>query len=109
MSIQSTRSFSRRSAVAGLGASGLGLALATRSGTATAQDGAGDLAGHPLVGTWLAMTGGGIVPQYHGADGSIVAYFPPNYVDPALGLTFQGPALGHWEPVGARGARLTFI
>jgi hypothetical protein len=102
-------SVSRRSALAGLGAGGLGLALAIREGTAAAQDGDGDLAGHPLVGTWAVLTPGGVVPQTHGPDGSMIAAFPPNYVDPMLGLTFQGPALGRWESTGAHGGRFTFI
>ena len=100
---------SRRTALASLGVGGLSLALATRGGTATAQEGGGDLAGHPLVGTWAVMTPGGVVPQIHGADGSVIAAFPPNYVDPALGLTFQGPGLGRWEPDGERTGHFTFF
>ena len=81
------RSLSRRTALAGLGATGLGLALGS---SATAQEASlSDLAGHPLTGTWAA--------------------FPPNYVDPALGLTFQGPALGRWEADGERTGHFTFI
>lgn len=97
---------SRRTALAGLGAGGLGLALAAR-GTA-AQEGAGDPA-HPLVGTWAVVTTGGVVPQIHGADGSVIAAFPPNYVDPVLGLTFQGPGLGRWEPGDERSGPFTFF
>ena len=67
------------------------------------------LAGHPLAGTWAVMTPGGVVPQTHHADGSLIAAFPPNYVDPVLGLTFQGPALGQWESTGERTGRFTFI
>jgi hypothetical protein len=67
------------------------------------------LANHPLAGTWAALTEGGVVPQTHGADGSIIAAFPPNYVDPVLGLTFQGPALGRWESTGARSGRFSFL
>ena len=102
------RSVSRRTAVAGLGAGGLGLALTHRGGTA-AQDGASDLAGHSLVGTWAVMTPGGVVPQTHGSDGSFNAAFPANYVDPDLGLTFQGPALGRWEADDERSAHFTAI
>jgi hypothetical protein len=96
----------RRTALAGLGAGGLGLAMTSR-GT-SAQD-ATDMAGHPLVGSWVALTPGGAVPQLHGADGSIIAAFPPNYVDPVLGLTYQGSALGRWEADGERRGRFTFI
>ena len=31
----------------------------------------------------------------------------PNYLDPTLGLTFQGPLLGAWEPVSERGVHFT--
>ena len=68
-----------------------------------------NLAEHPLTGAWAVMTPGGVNPQTHGADGSLIVAFPPNYVDPVLGLTFQGPALGRWESTGARSGRLTFL
>ena len=101
------RSLSRRTALAGLGATGLGLALGS---SATAQEASlSDLAGHALTGTWAVLTLGGVVPQIHGADGSLIAAFPPNYVDPMLGLTFQGPALGRWEADGERTGHITFI
>jgi hypothetical protein len=99
---------SRRVALAGLGAGGLGATLAATAGHA-AQEGAGDLAAHPLVGTWAVQTPGGVVPQTHGPDGSVVVANPPSYVDPALGLTFQGPALGRWEADGDRGFLFTAI
>jgi hypothetical protein len=100
---------SRRTALAGLSAAGLGLALTATGRGASAQEETGDLAGHPLTGTWAVWTLGGIVPQIHGADGSLIAASPPNYVDPALGLTFQGPALGRWEADGERTGHFTFI
>ncbi len=78
--------------------------------TSMAQEATPDaLVNHPLVGTWAVMTTGGVVPQTHGPDGSIIAAFPPNYVDPVLGLTFQGPALGRWESTGERTGRFTFL
>ncbi len=100
---------SRRTALAGLGAGGLGLALAAAARPAAAQEGASDMASHPMVGTWAAVTPGGVVPQIHGADGSFIAAFPPNYVDPMLGLAFQGPGLGRWEPDGERRGLITFL
>jgi len=101
---------SRRTALAGLGAAGAGLALAATVHPAAAQEAAaGDLANHPLVGTWAVQTPGGVTPQIHGPDGSVVVAFPPNYVDPALGLTFQGTALGRWEADGDRIGRFTAL
>ena len=105
---QPDRSVSRRAALAGLGAGGLALALAAAH-PAVAHEGAGDLAGHPLVGTWAVMAPDGVIPQFHGPDGSVVVAYPPNYVDPVLGLTFQGPGLGRWESTGARSGRFTFL
>jgi hypothetical protein len=85
-------------------------AFAVGRSSAVAQEATADaLAGHPLVGTWAVMTPGGVVPQIHGPDGSIIAAFPPNYVDPTLGLTFQGPALGRWESTGERSGHFTVI
>ena len=109
MTANTNRSVSRRTALAGFGAGGLGLALAAPGSTARAQADDGDLASHPLVGTWAAITPGGVVPQTHHADGTIIAAFPPSYVDPGLGLTFQGPALGRWESTGARSGRFMFL
>ncbi len=51
---QRASSVSRRSALAGLGADGLGVALAATTRHAAAQDAATERAAHPLVGTWLA-------------------------------------------------------
>jgi hypothetical protein len=84
-------------------------ALTAGRTTAAQEVTPGNLAGHPLVGTWAVMTTGGLVPQTDGTDGSFIAAFPPNYVDPALGLTFQGPGLGRWESTGERGGRFTFL
>ncbi len=107
--LQSSSSLSRRAALVGVGAAAAAVGLGHVE-RATAQEATpGALAGHPLVGTWAVMTPGGVVPQTHGPDGSIIAATPPNYVDPVLGLTFQGPALGRWESTGVRSGRFTFI
>jgi hypothetical protein len=106
---QSSSNLSRRAALGGVGAvaAAVGLGQVDR---AIGQEAAPDaLATHPLVGTWAALTPGGVIPQTHHADGSIIAAGPPNYVDPALGLTFQGPSLGQWESTGARSGRFTFL
>jgi hypothetical protein len=106
---QSSSRLSRRTALAGAGAAAAGVGLG-QVDHALAQETTPDaLANHPLVGTWAVMTTGGVVPQTHGADGSFIAAFPPNYIDPVLGLTFQGPGLGRWESTGARSGRFTFL
>jgi len=84
--------------------------LAATDRQASAQDATAEaMAGHPLVGTWMVMVPGAVVPQIFGPDGSVVAAFPPNYVDPALGLAFHGPALGRWEATGDRSGHFTVI
>src|SRR5687768_1964759 len=92
----------RRTALAGLSAGGLGLAVATRGHTAAAQEAATDLAGHPLVGTWMAMTPFGASPETLSADGSFVA--GPPIIGPGAdgGVTYLGPAIGVWESTGER-------
>ena len=105
--VRSNPTVSRRAAVTGLGAAGLGMAIVAQ-GT-SAQDATAEMTNHPLVGSWAVQTLGGVVPQLHCADGSIVAFFPPSYVDPVLGLTFQGPALGRWEADGERRGNFTFL
>ncbi|HYP61589.1 MAG TPA: hypothetical protein VEQ36_14255, partial [Thermomicrobiales bacterium] len=48
------RTVSRRTALAGLGGGGLGLALSSTLRQASAQDASpAAMAGHPLVGTWI--------------------------------------------------------
>src|SRR5215213_3164906 len=63
------RSLSRRTALAGLGAGAVTLATARRS---SAQDPVGELASHPIVGTWNAMTPGGPVLADFSADGTAI-------------------------------------
>jgi hypothetical protein len=100
---------SRRAALGGVGAAAATVGLGHVDRTLAQETTPDALANHPLVGTWAVMTTGGVVPQTHGADGSFIAAFPPNYVDPVLGLTFQGPGLGRWESTGGRGGRFTFL
>ena len=103
-------SISRRAALAGLGVGSLGLALAATTRQASAQDTTAEaMAGHPLVGTWVVMVPGAVIPQIFGPDGSVVTAFPPNSVDPALGLAFHGAALGRWEATGDRSGHFTVI
>ncbi len=77
---------------------------------ATAQQATpGATASHPLAGTWLVNTPGGLSPATFATDGSVTLGVPPSYVDPALGTAFQGPALGTWEPDGERRGHFTVV
>lgn len=92
-------SVSRRAAFAGLGAGGLGLALANATRSA-AQDAAVDMATHPLVGLWQFPAGGpdaSLSPwvfQIFHADGILTSW--------DAGANNVG--LGLWRPTGARTA-----
>jgi hypothetical protein len=85
---------SRRVAVAGLGASGLGAALTGRG--ASAHDDATNLATHPAVGLWTNLVGPDTPPglrafnAIHG-DGTISGMH-----------SFGGPAAGAWRATGER-------
>jgi predicted lipoprotein len=95
------RSVSRRAALAGLGAGGLGLALAATARGVAAQDATpGATAGHPIVGTWVIdrdVTGTTEVP--------VVVVFTADggFIDPGQGVA------GVWEPTGPRSAAKTII
>src|SRR4051794_28206069 len=98
---------SRRAILAGVAGTALG--LSALDGAAAQEATAGALAGHPLIGTWLVNTPGGLSPAIFAADGSVVLGVTPNYVDPQLGLTFQGPLLGTWAPDGERSGHQTVV
>lgn len=101
---RSRASVTRRTALAGLGAGGLGLALAATVRQASAQDATPvSMAGHPLVGAWMVTIPG-----------------PPNTPGPALidytsdGIVHQldpsrGNATGAWAATGERTGVLTLV
>jgi hypothetical protein len=112
MTTSTTRqSVSRRTALVGLGAGGLGLALtAATARHASAQDTAAAMAKHPLVGTWLAGASAAQLTVTHfGADGNLtqngflVGTSPDNRM-----MMQSSPFAGVWEPDGARGIHITF-
>jgi hypothetical protein len=109
---QSPSRLNRRAALGAGGAAAAALSL-SRLHPAAAQDATPDattrmmaMTSHPIVGAWLALKPSP-VPLIFGADGTITLGPAPNYLDPTLGLTFQGPVLGAWEPVSERGAHFT--
>ena len=94
-----TRPVTRRSAIAGLGAGGLGVALAARRLGANAQDATPtSLAGHPFVGAWIVDRNPDDpteIPTYNviTSDGTII--------DPSVG------GAGVWEATGPNTANFT--
>ena len=99
------RSVSRRTALAGLGACGVGLALAPPG--VAAQEATPGMASHPLVGTWLDA-GGANLARY-GADGSVTTAWAANFADGSGNVLFQSPGLGVWEAIDDRSARFTSV
>ena len=92
----------RRAALAGLGAGGLGLALAATGRPAAAQD--AEMANHPLVGTWLAGRAPNDISVAHWSpDGNMSTNLPTVGVDADGAITHSDPAMGSWVPEGARG------
>jgi len=105
---RTTNPVSRRTALAGLGAGGIGLAVAASARPAAAQDAASEaMAGHPIVGVWNAMTPGGPSLATFLADGSATFANPPTAMDPARGVVYLSPSVGTWEPVSERGIHFT--
>ena len=96
----------RRTALAGLGAGGIGIALGTRVRRVSAQDAA---ASHPIVGVWNAQTPSGPSLANFQADGSATFGTIPSYVDPALGVVLQSSSFGTWEATGDRSMHFTAI
>jgi hypothetical protein len=116
MTISTTiETISRRTALTGLAAGGLGLALATTCVGASAQAAATDLANHPLAGTWLAMANPPLpedpqiaVPSYYGADGSVLLMFPLSALGPQ-GVVFGAAGVGTWEADGEQRGHFTAV
>lgn len=102
-------SVSRRTALAGLGAGGLGLALAATTRHAAAQDTApGSFAGHPNVGVWMIDSPIGRAIAVYSAEGSVIAALAATQAGPG-GVTYSSTQIGTWEPTGERGTHLTVV
>jgi len=106
---------SRRTALAGLGAGGLGFALATTNRQTAAA--ALSTADHPLMGVWLAManpSGGDQDPQFpapsiFAADGTVVLGFVSAQLNMQRDIQFGSPPLGVWEPYDAQTGHFTAV
>ena len=97
---------SRRTSLAGLGGS-LGLTLTSCRHT-SAQEGAGDLAGHPIVGVWMVTTPTGPALAVFSADGTNIQGVPTAQAGPG-GVTFTGAQVGTWEPIDERRVHFTGV
>ncbi len=104
---------SRRAAVAGIGAGGLGVALAARGTHASAQE--TSLANHPLTGAWLAMVNPPSpdapqfsVPSLFSADGTVLLSWPPIQAGQA-GVEYVSSYIGTWEAYDDRTGHFTAV
>jgi hypothetical protein len=108
----SSSHLNRRAALGGVGAAAAAFGLGHLD-RATAQDATPmPLATHPLAGTWLAMTAGGLSPSIFAPDGSVVLEWAVSYVDPAfpdLDVVFNTPGIGTWEPLDERKGHFTVV
>jgi hypothetical protein len=66
------------------------------------------MAGHPIVGTWNAMTPGGPALAVFAADGTVIIVVPATQAGPQ-GVTFVSAQPGTWEPISARGVHFTGV
>ena len=106
---QTGNAVSRRTALAGLGAGGLGLALAATARPAAAQDATAEaMANHPIVGAWMVAAPTGPALAVFLADGTNIQGVPTAQAGPQ-GVTFTGAQVGTWEPVSERGIHFTGV
>jgi hypothetical protein len=106
---QRDTSLSRRTALAGLGAGGLGLALATTTRLASAQEATPTArASHPIVGNWMVSTPAGPAMAVFLADGTNIQGLPATQAGPN-GVVFVSTQVGSWEPVSERGIHFTGV
>ena len=89
----------RRTAIAGIGAGGVGLALATAH--AAAQDATpAAMAGHPIVGTWIIDRD---ITTATEAPSIVVVTADGGIIDPSLGVA------GAWQATGPRTSAWTLV
>jgi hypothetical protein len=105
---------SRRSALTGLGAGGLGVALATQGSRAAQTMSTAD---HPLMGVWLAMANPPAqrddpqfpAPSIFAADGTVVLGFVPAAIGMDGKIQFPGSPIGVWEPYDEQTGHFTAV
>ena len=102
------RSLSRRAALAGLGAGGLGLALAAAR-PAVAQDATAEaMANHPIVGVWNVTTPAGPALAVFFADGTNIQGLPATMPGPQ-GVSYVSTQVGTWVPIDKHSVHFTGV
>jgi hypothetical protein len=108
------RFVSRRTALAGMGAGGIGFTLGARSSRAAQATSTAD---HPLMGMWLAMANParrGQDPQFpapslFAADGTVILGFVPAEIGMEGELQYTGSPMGVWEPYDEQTGHFTAV
>ncbi len=102
-------SVSRRTALAGLSAGGLSLALGAGDRAAVAQDAASEMANHPIVGVWMVTTPRfGLAPSIFSPDGTVTIARPATQAGPQ-GVAYVSAEVGTWEPISESGVHFTSV
>ena len=104
---RSSNSVSRRTALAGLGAGSLGLALAVPSRQVRAEG--ASLADHPLTGTWLLTLENGVAPAVFTADGTVTLAWQVCGARSDGAVEYSTAGVGTWESTGERGGYVTVV
>ena len=104
---QSPSAFSRRTALAGLGAGSLGLALAVPTRQARAEG--TSLAEHPLTGTWLLTLESGVAPAVFAPDGTVTLAWQVCGTGSNGALEYTTAGVGTWKSTGERGGYVNVL
>jgi hypothetical protein len=110
---KSDSTVSRRTALAGLSAGGVGAALGVRSARAKSLS----TADHPLMGVWLALAnpaGQREAPQFpapslFAADGTVILGFVPAAIGMDGKIQYTGSPMGVWEPYDEQTGHFTAV
>jgi hypothetical protein len=103
-----SKSVSRRTALTGLGAGGIGIALAATTRQSNAQADAADMVNRPMVGSWLVASRLGPSMTIYGPDGSFLDSGLAIEAGPN-GNAFLSSTIGRWEPISERGIHFTAV
>jgi hypothetical protein len=91
-----------------LALAGVGVAAHLTAPSAAREGPPTSLEGHPLVGSWVALTPFGASAETFAADGSFVAGYPVVEQGP-MGAAYYSSGVGVWESTGPQSGHFTSI
>jgi hypothetical protein len=91
-----------------LALAGVGIASHLTAPSAAQEATPTSLEGHPLIGSWVALTPFGASAETFAADGSFVAGYPVVEQGPT-GAAYYSSGVGVWESTGPRSGRFTAV